>query len=192
MNGIDELARRLAVVLRRYARQNGIEAAGGAEAEIARVAGRLGELVARRGLPRPLGPGETGTPGGMSDAETAPLVAEVLGGVAAPWLADAARQLVKACFYPEFTECRESWCEPAKDGGCRRQDLARVRLRVSGTHCVDCPYWTAPEPAAHAAKVAAAWQAGAEAFAAGRDVFLPEDFRAVRQWLRAAARGEPV
>ena len=187
MNGLDEFERRVAVVVRRYARQNGAEECGAAGAE--RVAAGLGRVVARRGLPRPLGPGETGTPGGMSEAETAPLVAEVLGGAAAPWLAEAARQLVKACFYPEFTVCRDSWCEPTKDGGCRRQERERVRQRVSGTHCVDCPHWTALAPAAHAAMVAAAWRAGPEEFAAGRELFLPEDFRALRQWLRAASRG---
>jgi hypothetical protein len=34
------------------------------------------------------------------------------------------------------------------------------------------------------------WRAGAEELARHRDVFLPEDFRALRRWLHARARFE--
>ena len=113
----------------------------------------------------------------------------VLGAAGDEGLAAAVKQLVKACLYPEFTVCRESYREAAGDGGCKRQELARVRGRVSGTHCVDCPHWVALPPQQHGAMLARAWRVGgAEALAENRGVFLPEDFRALRRWLHAQAR----
>ena len=158
------------------------------DAERAAFGARLWALVAERGLPKPLAKHERGEPGEMSDEECAPLMARVLGGADDDCLATAARQLVKACFYPEFKTCRDSWREVTPDGACRRQELARVRRRVSGAHCVDCPHWVAMSPARHGKFLAREWRDGAAEFAAHRGVFLPEDFRALRRWLHARAR----
>jgi hypothetical protein len=154
------------------------------------LAAQLGRLVVERGLPRPLRDEECGAPGGMSEQECAPLIARVLEGIDDAVLRDAARQLVKACFYPEFKVCRDSFREVKRDGACRRQELERVRGRISGTHCVDCPHWVALNPTQHAEYLTQEWRGDPQAFAAHRDVFLPEDFRALRRWLHAAARGE--
>ena len=117
-----------------------------------------------------------------------PLVARVIAGSDEPLLAEAARHLVKACFYPEFKVCRDSFREVTADGSCRRQELERVRGRVSGTHCVDCPHWVALEPEAHSEFLAREWRAQPALLMEHRDIFLPEDFRALRRWLHAAAR----
>jgi hypothetical protein len=182
----DEFPEIVGAVLRRFFAQNAQPPPS--TAEVAALAARLRVLIAERGLPRPLAPGEIGAPGGMSEAECAPLVARVAGAGATPLLADAAKQLVKACFYPEFTVCRDSYREAGADGACRRQELARARGRLSGAHCVDCPHWVALEPAAHRALLADAWHGDPAALAADCGVFLPEDFRALRRWLHAAAR----
>ena len=174
-----------AVVVRFFAQNARAEPSG---AELQRFAAQLRALVAERGLPRPLAAGECGAPGGMSEAECAPLVAQVVAGLEAAAWSDIARQLVKACFYPEFTVCRDSFREVARDGACRRQELERVRGRVSGAHCVDCPHWVAHPPAEHAALLAEAWQGERAVLAAHRAIFLPEDFRALRVWLHVAAR----
>jgi hypothetical protein len=177
-------------ILSRYFRQNDQPAPSGAE--VAAIAARLWALIGERGLPRPLGPAERGAPGEMPDAEVSPLVERVLGD--APPARRAAlggpvRQLVKACFYPEFKACRDSFREVAPDGTCRRQELARARGRVSGAHCVDCPHWVALTPEQHGRYLARTWRpAGAAEFAAHREVFLPEDFRALRRFLHALAR----
>ncbi len=99
-----------------------------------------------------------------------------------------ARQLLKACLNPEFRQCRDSYREVV-DGVCRRQELARTRGRLSGAHCVDCPYWVALRPEQHAALLAREWLAGdLEEFAAHHEIFLPEDFRALRVFLWRHAR----
>ena len=181
-----EFSRLVGAVLTRFFAQNAHPAPSNAER--ATFGARLWTLVAERGLPRPLGPNEIGVPGGMADETCAPLVARVLDGADDQLLANAARQLVKACFYPEFKVCRDSFREVAADGGCRRQELKRVLSRVSGAHCVDCPHWVALGSEQHGKFLAGEWKAGAADFAQHRDVFLPEDFRALRQWLHARAR----
>lgn len=156
--------------------------------ELPRFIAQLKALIAERGLPRPLRDEECGAPGGMSEAECAPLVARVIAGLDDPLLPDLARQLVKACFYPEFRICRDSFREVARDGSCRRQELERVRSRISGTHCVDCPHWIALAPAQHEEFLVREWRSDPRLLAEHRAVFLPEDFRALRCWLHAAAR----
>ncbi len=182
----DEFERRVAAVVRRFFAQQAV--ATPRDADVAQFTAQLRALVAGRGLPRPLAAGECGAPGGMSELECAPLVARVVAGLDGAVWSDVARQLVKACFYPEFTVCRDSYREMARDGTCRRQQLARVRTRTSGAHCIDCPHWVALAPANHAELLAGAWQGDPGELAANRDIFLPEDFRALRLWLHAAAR----
>ena len=180
-----EFERLVVAMVTRFGAQGGGEVPDGAAA---RFAGQLGRLVATRGLPRPLVAGEIGSPGGLAEEEVARLVGQVTAGIEEPLLVEAARQLVKACFYPEFTVCRDSYREVARDGGCRRQELARVRGRISGSHCVDCPHWVGLSPEAHRTLLAGAWKGDPAEFATQRRVFLPEEFRAFRVWLHAAAR----
>lgn len=174
-----------------------------ADETLMRVATQLRALIDEHGLPPPLAPGERRTAqaasalGGVSEAEAAVRVGRVLSGVADdPLLNDAVRQLLKACFYPELSECRDSFREVTGDGVCRRQQLARTRGRISGSHCVDCPHWIALTPEQHGAMLAREWRGApnkpaetcAAEFFAQRAIFLPEDFRALRGWLHAAAR----
>ncbi len=173
-------------MLERYARQNSLPAV--AATDRAAIAERLWRQVEKRGVPQ-RNAAEAEAPE-MSAQEVGPLVAEILDGVAgADVLKNPARQLVKACFQAARRTCRESYRETTADGVCRRQVLARVRERVSGTHCVDCPYWTEFTAEEHADFLAKAWNpTGAEEFVTEREVFLPEDFRTLRRWLQARAR----
>lgn len=99
-------------------------------------------------------------------------------------LAVPVRQLLKACLQLEPVRCRESYRDVV-GGSCRRQDLARARGRISGTHCVDCPHWTALDADRHAALLERAWVEGSAArLDDHREIFLPEDFRALRNWAR--------
>ena len=155
-------------------------------------AARLWALIAERGLPRPLGPAERGTAGKLPEAEVAPLLDRALVDTPPEWrdaLAGPALQLVKACFYPEFKTCRDSFREISPDGTCRRQELGRAKGRVSGVHCVDCPHWVALTPEQHVRYLTKTWRPERAAdFAAHRGVFLPEDFRAFRRFLHGLAR----
>src|SRR4051812_41382712 len=110
----DEFRKRVAAVITRFLAQNSRPIP--TQVELARFADQLLQLVAERGLPPPLPPGDCGVPGGMSEQECAPLVGRVMEGLSEPVLADAARQLVKACFYPEFTVCRDAFREVTRDG----------------------------------------------------------------------------
>ena len=181
-----EFSRLVTAVLQRFFVQNGRAELAVAEAEA--VSGRLWALVRERGLPRALREGECGLSGGMSEEVCTPLVARVLAGANDDLLAKTVTQLVKTCFYPEFTVCRDSFREAAKDGSCKRQELARVRQRVSGTHCVDCPHWVALTPAGHSELLKRDWRGGVGILEENCGVFLPEDFRALRRWLHARAR----
>lgn len=185
-DGSAEFGRLIVPLLKRWFVQNSF--APPPDGDLARLADHLWSLVAERGLPVPLAPGECGAPGGMAEAECTSLVARVAGESSDPRVLEVTRQLVKTCFYPEFKICRDSFREITTEGICRRQQLERVRGRLSGAHCVDCPHWTTLSPARHETFLAKAWRADAEEFFAHRDVFLPEDFRALRQWLHARAR----
>lgn len=188
MEHSDQFERIVSAVVGRFFAQNGRPPP--TAAQLVRFAAQLRALIDERGLPRPLGPDECGAPGGMADEECTALVARVVAGVEGEaLLAETARQLVKACFYPEFTVCRDSFREVARDGACRRQQLERVRGRISGSHCVDCPHWVALEPGEHVRFLTTEWRTDPAGFTAHREIFLPEDFRAFRRWLYAAARG---
>jgi hypothetical protein len=188
MGETGELADIIRRMLQRWFHQHGEPSP--AEGEAGDFAARLSAVVADRGLPPPLAEHERGSPGGMSEAECAPLVERIVRtGDSALWR-EAARQLVKACFYPEFKECRDSFRQRTADGSCRRQELARVRDRLSGSHCVDCPHWVGLPPDRHEEFLASAWCGDREEFRHNRETFLPEDFRALRRWLwREARRG---
>ncbi len=181
-----QFCERVGAVLRRFVYQNA--GAMPAEEVLRETGARLWALVRERGLPPPLADGDPGVPGGMTEEECAPLVAGVMAGGNDPVLVNAVKQLVKTCFYPEFRVCRDSYRTVAADGGCRRQERERVRGRVSGTHCVDCPHWIGLEPGEHERFLAEAWRTNPVELARDRDLFLPEDFRALRRWLRSVAR----
>jgi len=172
--------------LGRYAAQNGISP--WPANELRGVGERLWALMAERGLPPPLPPGEMGAPGELSAEEVAPLVAAALAATAdAAKLAKPVQQLVKACFYPEFRKCRDSYRETEADGTCRRQQWSRGRERISGAHCVDCPYWQALTPAQHERLLARAWVGDDTEWNAHREGFLPNDFREIRRIARTVA-----
>lgn len=191
MDGSDEtFVEIVEAILRRFCAQNDV--APISSVVLQAVAQQLATMIETRGLPVPLEGDELGSPGELPEAECAPLVETVLAEVTAPdrvILSAPARQLVKACFHREFRVCRDSFREVSKDGVCRRQQLERARVRVSGTHCIDCPYWTLLTSETHLEFLSQEWQRGGLAdLKKHGEVFLPEDFRALRRWLHARAR----
>jgi hypothetical protein len=183
-DGQIQFRERVRPVIERFFAQNGQQQA--ARRDVDALTDRLWSLVGERGLPPPLPVGAQGTPSEMTEEDCAPLVARVLGNLSDPLWRDVAKQFVKACFYPEFKVCRDSFCEVA-EGACRRQELARAKKRTSGSHSVDCPYWVGLTPEQHARLLAQNWHYDVAEFRAHRDVFLPEDFRALRRFVRTLA-----
>jgi hypothetical protein len=97
------------------------------------------------------------------------------------------KALIKGAWQTDAPVCRESYHEQDASGRCRRQELEYDRARVSGAHCVDCPYWLIGDAAEHGQRLESAWHAGAAAWAVGRAITLPEDFRAMRKAAQAYA-----
>lgn len=173
--------------MERFARQNGESFSADS---VARFAERLWRLIEERGLPAALERGEAGKPGELEKSEIRELTRRAMKGVdEGETFEDAAKQMVKACFYPEFRVCRDSYRERSSKGVCKRQDLEKARGRVSGSHCVDCPYWTDVTPERHAQLLREGWCGDLQELAENRELFLPEDFRAVRRCVRDLAAG---
>lgn len=171
-------------VLERALRQSGHAVPAAAQALLVE---RLRALVAARGVPPPLPTGEKGVPGEMPAAVVAPLIEPLVADFTSAdreALAAPVRQLVKACFQGDFKTCRDSYREVSPDGSCRRQELTRASERISGSHCVDCPYWLSLTPMQHERLLTKAWHGDSATLAAHRGVFLPEDFRALRLFIR--------
>lgn len=185
MRAEQDFPARVAAVLDRYLAQNGVAVPA---ARVARLAAALAELVRRRGLPDPQRAGRPGEVAGGGEEPWGPLARELAEEADPAALAEAALQLVKACFYPELRQCRDSFRAMGADGACRRQQLARVRTRVSGSHCVDCPHWVTLEAADHRRLLAAGWQGDPVEWEAAQAIFLPEDFRSLRICLSRMAR----
>lgn len=181
MTATTELEQRVQPILARFARQN---AWPDAAAAVALVARRLAaEVVAGR---RAAGGGASPRSAAATEAEVAAWSEPVLAPLAAAERARFAvpvRQLLKACAQPPLAVCRNSYREAGADGLCRRQELARARARASGSHCIDCPWWTECAEPAHRELLRAAWTTGADEREAHWDIFLPEDFRRLRQRL---------
>lgn len=167
----------ISAVLARFFAQNHRPAPSAAE--LAPFADRLWQLMQERGLVR-------ASDGELTDDDTRARVARVLAGATDDLLATAARQLVKTCLQPSPATCRNSYREVTADGRCRRQELARVQTRTSGSHCVDCPYWLELDADDHAALLAQHWQSpDTSEFIGHRALFLPEDYRTLRRFALA-------
>lgn len=170
-----------AACLRRFLAQN--KKSPLSEGELARVAERMWGAITRESAALAAGgPEWREVPAALVEG----LARETLEGVAsAESTADLGvpvRQLLKACLQAEPVRCRESYREVV-GGACRRQDLDRARGRISGAHCIDCPHWVALGPDRNAALLERHWVEGPVGrFQGHRDVFLPEDFRALRRW----------
>lgn len=174
--------------LERCFRRNGH--ALGAAADFAGVAERLRAVLAERGLPQVPPGGRPEAAVEMPAEECAPVERRVLGILVGDerW-ATPVRQLVKACLQPEFRRCRDSYRERDEDGTCRRQQAGKARGRLSGSPCVDCPYWLELTPEQHARALRDGWVGDVAAFESDVELYLPSDFRALRRHVRACARG---
>lgn len=183
-----EFDARVRVGLARWFRANGHPVPS--PEELAGVTARLLDVIAERGLPRvpPEGRPEEATE--LAAVECGPLERRVLGELArdAGWTTPV-RQLVKACLQPEFRRCRDSFRERSDDGSCRRQELEKARGRLSGSPCVDCPYWLELTPEQHLRALRDNWAGDPALLAEHEDIFLPADFRELRRCVRRIAEG---
>jgi len=152
----------------------------------------LWEAAEAIGWPPPLPAGSTRRAGETPGAALEPRVLTVAAGVVneaeRARLLPVIRQLLKACVYPEFTECRDSYRATGSEGRCSRQQPAVAAARISGSPCIDCPYFVTRTEPEHEALLREGWIGGpGEGFDRSPSVFLPKDFRPLRRflWLRS-------
>ena len=137
------------------------------------------------GLPTPLASNEIGEPRTLADSYLLSLAEKTLGGLPRHRSEDLLRtlciQILVALLSPEFRACRQNFQSKDSVGQCVRHSADHCRDRVSGSHCEDCPFYVALSRDQHRKLLGqsfgpsqqAAWNAHA-------DIFLPEDFRALR------------
>ncbi len=152
----------------------------------------LWEAAEALGWPTPLAEGTVcpagETPGAALEPRALEIAAKVENEAERVRLLPVIRQLLKACVYPEFTQCRDSYRAATAEGRCARQQRAVAAARISGSHCVDCPYFVALTEDEHRSLLRAAWRGDSvDSFDREPSVFLPNDFRALRRflWLRS-------
>jgi hypothetical protein len=179
-------------ILRRYFAQNAFPAPS--DPALAHFSKSLWLLVLQRGLPPHLTGPDQGTAADLPEPEVAALVSGLLTNFpftdARAALSVPARDFIRAVFQPEFKKCRLSYKEPAAGATtCERQDYTHTRTRISGTHCVDCPYWVQVNPEKNEKLLIKEWNPAAVAeLTTHLAVFLPEDFRTLRHLLHLHAR----
>lgn len=178
-----EFARRVTAVVARGLRQTGQAPLGPGEAEnlvaVLRALGEEGGWAARFADDRDEMSAAQVAEGVRRLTEALPLRGGEFAGVA--------KQVLKGCFQPAPAVCRDSYRECDAAGRCRRQEHAYDLARLSGTHCVDCPYWEMFAKVDHITWLAPQWHAGAADLNVAAEVYVPEDFRELRCWRPPAA-----
>jgi len=181
----------VAVCLRRFLQQ---ESGALPSAEtVAAFSRHLWNSASAVGWPSPLAEGTTCGPEERSwdgiEAQVSAIAACGSDETERARLLPVARQLLKTCIYGEFTECRNSYRSPVAEDRCRRQDPSIARTRISGTPCVDCPYYVTLTQGEHATLLEASWARGNPVpYTREPALFLPEDFRELRRFLWLQAR----
>ncbi|MEN9662358.1 MAG: hypothetical protein RL324_1307 [Verrucomicrobiota bacterium] len=182
-----QFATLVAACLRRFLAQNDRPAVP--ETELADLGARFWKAVSREAYRPPADIAWREMPAALVEQLAAEILDDSMAAERRGDLNVPVRQLLKACLQAEPERCRESYREVV-GGHCRRQELARARSRISGTHCVDCPHWAALDGDENLILLARAWAEGpAETLSGNQGIFLPEDFRALRTWaIRVAIR----
>lgn len=166
----------------RYFEQIGVRAPS--DAFLSTMLTHLWEMVHAEGLPKPLGPKEVGkTPDYSYDYYTdlvENLIAKLPQNRAEDELRVFAAQVFATLLGREFKTCRLSYQEQDASGLCLRQHEDHCRERISGSHCEDCPYYTALSTGQHQKLLLKSWLGDSPPTPEQQRLFLPEDFRALR------------
>lgn len=142
------------------------------------------EIIHREQLPQPLAARDIGEPRRLGDDYLFTLTDQILAQLPRHRAEDTLRalcvQILVGLLSPEFRACRQSYQTVGPDGKCARLEIAHCRDRVSGAHCEDCPFFVALSAAQHGKLLARAYAMMGGAAPFRPDLFLPEDFRALR------------
>lgn len=173
-------------ILQRYFRQT--EKTPPPEAALVHFGTILWRLIQQHGLPEPLEAADQGEDETMPAEQLTARLDEIWSAFRfvdyRNDLETPARHLVKGIWQREFKKCRLSYKESETTGNCDRQSLSNALPRISGSHCVDCPYWVSISAEKNEKLLSKEWNQNAVAeLTAHLDVFLPEDYRSLKQLL---------
>lgn len=137
------------------------------------------------GLPVPLGGQEMGEPLDPDYEYLNQLTDQCLDQLPRHRAEDQLRalcvQMLISLLSPEFKSCRQSYIVEESGGGCLRQSREHCEERISGSHCEDCPYFTALTEMQHRKLLSRVWSSDSPTtFESSPKLFLPEDFRSLR------------
>ncbi|GAB5561965.1 MAG: hypothetical protein SynsKO_36120 [Synoicihabitans sp.] len=182
-------------ICQRYFRQTNNESPP--DAALVHFATILWRLIEKNGLPPALEPSDQGQDAALSEADLSSKLDELWSAFRfvdhRAALEAPARHLIKGIWQPEFKKCRLSYKEESSAGKCDRQNLTKSLGRISGAHCVDCPYWVSISAEKNEKLLKKEWdQNSVVELSANMDVFLPEDYRSLRQLLYMHARFAPA
>lgn len=170
------------IIVGRYYDQ--VEASAPSDAFVSELLNLVWDSVHAQGLPSPLGPKDNPPAPDVDYSFYSTLVEQVLGQLPQHRTADHLRvvlgQLFATLLAREFKSCRLSFQETEADGECLRQNQEMCQDRISGSHCEDCPYFTALSSKQHSKLLRNSWVDGLGPDASAMRIFLPEDFRALR------------
>lgn len=145
----------------------------------------LWNTILAEGLPVPLAGNAIGEPRTLDDAYLFALAEKTLQRLPRHRTEDTLRtlcvQVLIATLSPEFKACRQSYQNLDASGACPRHSADHCRDRVSGSHCEDCPFFVALSQDQHRKLLGRSFgPSNQAAWTAQADLFLPEDFRALR------------
>lgn len=137
------------------------------------------------GPPAPLADNAIGEPRTLDDNYLLSLTESTLARLPRHRAEDTLRGLCFQVFItllsPEFRTCRQSYQKDDATGVCPRQTVDHCRDRISGAHCEDCPFFVALSREQHRKLLGRSFGESRQAdWQAHTDLFLPEDFRALR------------
>ena len=142
------------------------------------------DTVHSEGLPKPLEGNEMGVASELDYSYYTSLVESVLSKLPCHRSEDTLRvflgQLFTMQLGREFKTCRLSFQEKGSSGECARQSLDNCSDRISGSHCEDCPYFTALSSSQHRKLFVRSYHGESSLDEKNLSILLPEDFRALR------------
>lgn len=151
--------------------------------QLQKLIGTIWDIVHLNPLPQPLNNREVGEAKDADEGLIQGLMGKIEnqnGGPLPEPLQIFSFQILVTLTQPEFKTCRMSFTEKDAEGCISRQDRSYCADRISGSHCEDCPYFTALSQEKHEKFLSKLWAGDTSRLQEQLALFLPADFRFLR------------